>query len=793
MKRFVTCVLCFCLCVMCAVPVASADKFMGDVDGDGKITSLDARMVLRVAAGIEPLSRKLSNTCDIDADGYITIGDAWSVLRMACNTIPLIPEVNNNDIIFDDVPSGVYSLKYEDENGVMVEYADICNMKVSVDNEEVFYDDLITQNCAPDGAVCIGVYDSNNVRVKELPLDALATSQLGEKLYSFGAISDTHIGSKTSDDDLKNALTYFENDKDIEFVTVCGDLSLGGTEENLSLYKKIVDENISKPVYAVSGNHETNASFAPLATESLKPYTGQDLYYTFEKGNDVYIMLGIHDIRNGYEFAEGELQWLYEVLEENKDKRCFLFLHLYPRDGSGDAVDLDLEGDMLNNTQGQVFYSLLSHYSNVLYFHGHSHESFALQTVHEMSNYDNIFGCHSIHVPSLAYPKKYSNGKLVADYDASEGYIVDVYENNVVLKGRDFVTGKFLPIATYSLDTTAKSVETGTFYDSTGTILNKNSNVLEKGKSWYKGSIDTSKITRIIFTDEYSGSYDECWDPTLAQNNNVIVYRDGTELFVDCSENGVSANADSSEMFADFSSLQEIVGFHRLNASNITKIESMFKNCSSLKNLDLSSFNSVNPENMKTVFYGCSSLEYIDISNFNLKGVNVFQNLCYGCTSLKSISFPNIDKTKTIYLSGAFGNCEALESIDMTKFSGTVYYGSTFSCCSSLKNITFGDTTPINVNNMFMNCSSIERIDVSNFDFSKITSFSQTFRGCSSLSSLNLPAGFNTSKVTTIRAMFRGCGKLTLDCSSWDTSALTDMTSFNEGSPGVIAPVVSGD
>ena len=59
-------------------------------------------------------------------------------------------------------------------------------------------------------------------------------------------------------------------------------------------------------------------------------------------------------------------------------------------------------------------------------------------------------------------------------YAESEGYIVDVYENCIILNGRDFIDndkdGHGLGIATYKIDTTLQTIEANTFRDSTGTI-----------------------------------------------------------------------------------------------------------------------------------------------------------------------------------------------------------------------------------------------------------------------------------------------------------------------------------
>jgi hypothetical protein len=114
----------------------------------------------------------------------------------------------------------------------------------------------------------------------------------------------------------------------------------------------------------------------------------------------------------------------------------------------------------------------LSHYKNIVFFHGHSHLKFYLQEYDELANYDNMRGSHSVHIPSLAVPREDITGDGVADdiEAGSEGYVVDVYENGIHLRGRDFVKGEFLPIASYWLDTTLQDVAAGTYQDPTGTI-----------------------------------------------------------------------------------------------------------------------------------------------------------------------------------------------------------------------------------------------------------------------------------------------------------------------------------
>lgn len=338
----------------------------------------------------------------------------------------------------------------------------------------IIYDDLISINRAPVGTSKIGVYTEDGKRIGKINIpNTLAPSELGEKLYSFGALSDVHVVYDTGTEDFQKALSYLNESEDVAFTCISGDLTQYGTEAQLAQYKAIVDEySPDTSVYAAAGNHEY---YDTTSRDFLETYTGNPLYYSFTYGDDVFIILGIISGNQGNLFDDGELQWLYETLEENRNKRCFLFEHVPFSEGCGDAFNLYPYTKMSNSSsynEDKAFYSLLSHYSNVIFFHGHTHMKFRLQYGNKMANYDYICGCHSIHIPSLAIPRDVDESETSYSviYADSEGYVVDVYENGIMLRGRDFVKEKFLPIATYYLDTTLKEIGKETYVDSTGTI-----------------------------------------------------------------------------------------------------------------------------------------------------------------------------------------------------------------------------------------------------------------------------------------------------------------------------------
>ena len=61
---------------------------LGDVNGDGKINSSDARLALRAAAKIEKLTALQEKLADVSGDGKVKSGDARTILRIAAKLEP---------------------------------------------------------------------------------------------------------------------------------------------------------------------------------------------------------------------------------------------------------------------------------------------------------------------------------------------------------------------------------------------------------------------------------------------------------------------------------------------------------------------------------------------------------------------------------------------------------------------------------------------------------------------------------------------------------------------------------
>ena len=323
------------------------------------------------------------------------------------------------------------------------------------------YTHFIPENIAPYEAKKIGVYDANGKHICGIPLGRL-TPPTDTKRYSFGLISDTHlqpVSSALASSRLETAMAWFEA-QGVAFVCNAGDITNHGFQNSdgstdllqFADYKRICDLYQNLPVYAVCGNHDSY--FTPITNNltELQTYTGHGLYFSVTYGNDLYIFVG--QPSSTVAMNEEELSWLEGMLTTNADKRCFVFIHPYISGDSGNT--LNAYGNALlpqtSSTTTRLKVALTNHGKSVL-FHGHTHFRQTEQEQDETTNYTDNTGFPSVHVPSLAAPA-FVNADGEREQTAAEsyGYLVDVFDAYIVLRGWDFGNNQWLSIGTFKID-----------------------------------------------------------------------------------------------------------------------------------------------------------------------------------------------------------------------------------------------------------------------------------------------------------------------------------------------------
>ena len=74
-----------------------------------------------------------------------------------------------------------------------------------------------------------------------------------------------------------------------------------------------------------------------------------------------------------------------------------------------------------------------------------------------------------------------------------------------------------------------------------------------------------------------------------------------------------------------------------INTSNVTKMGSMFRDCSKLKTINLTGIDTRNVTKVSYMFSGCTSLVELDLASFNTANINDIIDMFSNCSNLKTI------------------------------------------------------------------------------------------------------------------------------------------------------------
>jgi 3',5'-cyclic-AMP phosphodiesterase len=267
---------------------------------------------------------------------------------------------------------------------------------------------------------------------------------------SFVVVSDVHIGRINALKHFSSLLKDNFNSKPDAMVVV-GDLGDGISRD----YQMLNDEldrhrlEINYPIYWTIGNHEFYGAFHRDGFWSPETFPNRetdakaiDRFLTFAKRDKVYgdawvndyhfIFLGTEKSRMSdwsyMDFAcisEEQLYWLENVLRNDykPGKPIFVFLHQpFPyKTLEGLEHGYVIQWHKLND--------ILSQYPEVVLFNGHTH----LKPDHNNMISEEKYTI--VNASSLAYPIDRDRNHIL---NFAPGLVVEVYDQKVVIKGRDY-------------------------------------------------------------------------------------------------------------------------------------------------------------------------------------------------------------------------------------------------------------------------------------------------------------------------------------------------------------------
>ena len=282
---------------------------------------------------------------------------------------------------------------------------------------------------------------------------------------SFAAVSDYHLQDYSLFEWLADCgLLDISRAKDrVDAVVFNGDNTNLGSDAEYERFARAVGQyDIADQTILTIGNHDTwcGSWDGPRSGEESveqfckwnKIISGREIdkpYYSTEINGYPAIILGSEGNGIGADVSAAQLAWFASEMEKaaQSGKAIFVFFH-QPINGTHglpynweheEDADYD-EGGI--GPQSDAVLSVIEKYDNVFYVSGHIHAGFSVDE--EKNGYLSVErhgGYTLINLPSYSVGDFFQHGGC---WQIGTGYVFEVYENEVLIRARNFITGTWL-------------------------------------------------------------------------------------------------------------------------------------------------------------------------------------------------------------------------------------------------------------------------------------------------------------------------------------------------------------
>lgn len=181
-------------------------------------------------------------------------------------------------------------------------------------------------------------------------------------------------------------------------------------------------------------------------------------------------------------------------------------------------------------------------------------------------------------------------------------------------------------------------------------------------------------------------------------------------------------------------------------------------------------------------FEALTTIEHLDY--LNTSEVDDMRLMFSSCTSLETLDLSSFNTEKVKCMYAMFDGATNLRSIKLPKGfigSSVTDLNATFKGCESLTELDLSGSNAENVKDMgemFYGCRALSKLDLTDFKTGQVTTMENMFCICSTLETLDV-SSFNTENVTTMLGMFNNCSSLrSLDLPGFNTANVTQMSSM---------------
>ena len=287
-------------------------------------------------------------------------------------------------------------------------------------------------------------------------------------LAEFNVISDSKLGHTSATQYPNNNAHYkaalvdiAKNSANSLGIISAGDITAGGTTAQWALIESLRAEaastaGVSIPaIYTARGNTDDNDSvgqqpYIDFVNSHGGNISADKLYYTIELGGYKFIFLC--DDNGDRNITAAQINWLDQQLADNKinngDKPVFVIYQYHLVGGALGTYSTD------RNEHSDDIKAVLKKYDNVYMFSG-NHRANLASDGNIMGGSDTLPVC--INTSATSGTGYIQDSKLIAfdaykdsshpnyDENSNQGLYVKVYEDKIIILGRNFNTGEWVP------------------------------------------------------------------------------------------------------------------------------------------------------------------------------------------------------------------------------------------------------------------------------------------------------------------------------------------------------------
>ena len=227
--------------------------------------------------------------------------------------------------------------------------------------------------------------------------------------------------------------------------------------------------------------------------------------------------------------------------------------------------------------------------------------------------------------------------------------------------------------------------------------------------------------------------------------------RDSGVEEIDATGWDLSSTTDLSGTFYSIYSVKKINGLDTWDTSTINNMYMVFENCESLEELDLSAWDTSHVTNISYMFGFCYKMKKLNVSTFDTSNVTSMQAMFENMYELEELDVSDFDTSKATNFYGMFYENYKITKLDLSNwdFSNVTDISYMFYYDVNLRELTLPTSTVANkiknIHYTFKYCYMLGKIDLSHFDFSSVTSYSDFLYSNYGIIEIKTPINFGNT------------------------------------------------